>query len=87
MRNTDIAWIRDWDLKELLQHDITSTSFYLTKKGYLRKSPKSELAQALKTYLSEVPSEVSGAEIQYALVTDFMAYCRKVPLRKILLKI
>ena len=87
MRNTDIAWIRDYDLKELLQQEITSTSFYLTKKGYLRKSPKSELAQTLKTYLPEVPSEVSGAEIQSALVTDFMAYCRKVPSRKILLKI
>ena len=44
MRNIDIARIRHYDLKELLQYEITSTSFYLTKKGHLRKSPKFELA-------------------------------------------
>ena len=27
MRNSDIARIRDYDLKELPQHEITSTSF------------------------------------------------------------
>ena len=65
MRNIYIARIRDYDLKELLQYEITSTSFYLTKKGYLRKSPKSELAQVLKTYHPEVLSEVSGAGVPF----------------------
>ena len=31
-------------------------------------------------------SEVSGAEISFSLIIDFMAYCRKVPSRKLLLK-
>ena len=65
MRNIYIARIRDYDLKELLQHEITSALFYLTKNGYLRKSPKSELVQVLKTYHPEVLSEVSGAEVPF----------------------
>ena len=56
------------------------------KKGYLPKFPKSELAQVLKTYLPKVSSEVSGAEISFSLIIDFMAYSRKVPSRKLLLK-
>ena len=83
MWNIDIAQIRDF--KKLLQNVITSTSFYLTKKGYLPKSPKSELAQVLKTYVPEV-FEVSGAEIPSSLIIDFIAYCRKLPSRKHLLK-
>ena len=86
MRNIDIARTRDYDLKELLQHEITSTSLYLTKDGYLRKSPKSELMQVIKSYIPVIPSEVSGAEIPSALIIDFMAYCRKVPIKKLLLK-
>ena len=50
----------------------------------MRKSRKSEFAQALKTYIPEVLSEVSGTEIPSILITDFMVYCRKVPLRKFL---
>ena len=84
--DTDIARIRDYDLKELLQHEITSTSFHLTKRGYLCKSPLFELPQVLKIYLPELPAEVSGAKIPSALIIAFMAYCRKVPLRKLLLK-
>ena len=86
MRNIGIARTRDYDLKELLQHEITSTSLYLTKDGYLRKSPKSELMQVIKSYIPVIPSEVSGAEIPSALIIDFMAYCRKVPIKKLLLK-
>ena len=86
MRNIDIARIRDYGLKELLQHKITSTSSYLTKNGYQRKSLKSELVQVLRTYLPEVPSRVSCSEIPSVLLIDFVAYCRKVPLRKLLVK-
>ena len=69
-----------------MQNEITTTSLYLTKDGYLRKSPKSELAQVLKSHISEMPSEVLGAEIPSALIIDFMAYCRKVPVKKLQLK-
>ena len=53
---------------------------------YLRKPPKLGLVKVHKTYLPEVPPEVSSAEIPSALIIDFVAYCRKVPLRKLLLK-
>ena len=42
LRTIDIARLREYDLQVLLQYEITSCSFYLTKNGNLRKSPKSE---------------------------------------------
>ena len=86
MQNIGIARLRDHDLRELLQHEITLTLFYLTKKGYPHKFPKCDLAQFLKTYIPEISSEVSHAEISFALIINFMTYCRKVPLKKRLLK-
>jgi hypothetical protein len=58
----------------------------LTKDGFLRKSPKSELAQVLKHHVPVIPTEVPSDEMQTALIIDFMAYCRKVPIKKLLLK-
>ena len=45
-----------------------------------------QLVQVLKTYIPEVPSEVSAAEILSALTIDFIAHCSKIPLKKLLLK-
>ena len=42
MRNINIAQTRDKDLEELLQHEITLTSLYLTKDGYRYISLKSK---------------------------------------------
>ena len=86
MRQIDIARTRSYDLKKLLQHELTSTSLYLTKDGFLRKSPKSELAQVLKHHVPVIPTEVPSGDMQTALIIDFMAYCRKVPIKKLLLK-
>ena len=87
MRHIDIARTRNYDLKELLQHEITPTSLYLTKDGFLRKSPKSDLAQVLKNHICDIPAEVPSDEAhQSALIIDFMAYCRKAPIKKLLLK-
>ena len=62
------------------------TSLYLTKDGLLRKSPKSELAQVLKDHDPDIPTEMrSAGEMQSALVIDFMAYCRKVAIKKLCL--
>jgi len=40
MRHIDIARMRNYDISYLLQHEITSTSFFLTKDDMLRKSQK-----------------------------------------------
>ena len=86
MRRLDIARLRGFDIQELLKHEITSTSFYLTKDHMLRKSPKSELAQEIKTCLSTISEQVPFSEMSSAIVIDFMAYCRKVPVKKLQLQ-
>ena len=70
----------------LLQHEITSTSFYLTKDGNLRKSPKSELALEVKQLLPEIPEVVAATQDPSVIVFDFMAYSRKVPVKKLNLR-
>ena len=52
-RTVDIARVQGYDIKELLSYEITSTSFYLTKDGFLKKPDKSELVRLLK--VNEVP--------------------------------
>ena len=62
-----------------------STSFYLTKDGSLRKSPKSELAREVKNLLGEsCPTTVPESEerLKAMVVIDFMAYARKVTTKK-----
>ena len=86
MRQVDIARTRNYDLRELLRHELISTSLYLTMDGLLQKSPKSELAQVLKHHVPDIQTEVSSVgEMQSALVIDFMAYCRKFPSKKLCL--
>ena len=51
MRHVDIARARNQDLRKLLRHKLIFTSLFLRKDGLLRKSPKSELAQALKQHI------------------------------------
>ena len=52
----------------------------------LQKSSKSELAQVLKHHVPDIQTEVSSVgEMQSALVIDFMAYCRKVSIKKLCL--
>ena len=45
VRHIDFARLCMYNIRRLLQFEITSTSFFLTKDGYLRKSQKSQLAQ------------------------------------------
>ena len=51
MRHIDIARMRNYDISYLLQHDITSTSFFLTKDGMLQRSQKSELTREIEKLL------------------------------------
>ena len=57
--------------------------------GYLRKPAKSEFSREIENKLvapppSEVP--VLGKRIKTAIVIDFMAYARRVPVKKLKLK-
>ena len=70
----------------LLQHELTSMSLYPTKEENLRKSEKSELLRELKHTLQEIPEAVPTDKILDALIFDFMAYCRKVPIKKLKLR-
>ena len=64
-------------------HEIRATSYYLTKDGELQKSPKSELARELKNLLEEPrPINVLETSLKTAIVIDFTAYARKVPIKK-----
>lgn len=76
---------RGFTMDELLQHEITNSSFFLVDKdGYLRKSVKSQLGTELLKLCPLVDKR--GPETSpptHAMVIDFMALVRKVPLKKL----
>ena len=51
LRTVDYARVRGFDLRSMLQSEISTASFYLTKDGYTRKPNKAELSAELKTFL------------------------------------
>ena len=60
-----------------------ATSYNLTKDRELRKSSKSEFARELKNLLKEpCPTNVPETSLKTAIVIDFMAYARKVRIKK-----
>ena len=78
--------LHNLDIADLLKHEIVSTSFYLTKDGELRKSPKSELARELKNLLEKpCPVEIPDSDLKSVVVIDFMAYARKISTKKMML--
>ena len=67
--------LRNLDITNFLKHEIVSTSFYLTKDGELRKSPKSKLVRELKNLLEKpCPVEIPDSDLKSVVVIDFMAY-------------
>ena len=82
VRHIDFARLRMYNIQRLLQFQINSTSFFLTKDGYLRKSQKSQLAQEIKGLLPAPPEMVPTDRKQSMIVFDFMGYCRKVPIKR-----
>ena len=83
LRTVDYSRLRGFDVEYLLTRDIVATSYYLTKDRELRKSPKSEFARELKNLLKEpCPINVPETSLKTAIVTDFMAYTRKVRIKK-----
>ena len=83
LRTVDYSRLRGFDVECLLTHEIVATSYYLTKDGELRKSPKSEFARELKNLLEEpCPTNVPETSLKTAIGIDFVAYARKVPIKK-----
>ena len=83
LRTVDYARLREFDVEYLLTHEIVDTSYYLAKDGELQKSPKSEFARELKNLLEEpCPTNVPETSLKTATVIDYMAYARKVPIKK-----
>ena len=82
----DYSRLCNLDIVDLLKHEIILTSFYLTKDGELRKSPKSELARELKNLLEKpCPVEIPDSDLKSVVVIDFMAYARKISTKKMML--
>ena len=80
LRYIDYARLRQYEIRQLLQFEITSTSFLLTKDGFLRKSQKSELTKEIKKLLPTLCPDVVPADSKPSLIVfDFMGYC---PLKK-----
>ena len=82
----DYSRLCNLDIVDLLKHEIVLTSFYLTKDGELRKSPKSELARELKNLLEKTcPVEIPDSDLKSVVVIDFMAYAQEIPTKKMML--
>ena len=75
LRVVEIALIRGFDLHALLRKEITTTSFFLLKDGYLRNPQKSEFARELKECCKkdEVKSIPVNTKLPSIIIFDFMA--------------
>ena len=76
---------RGYTIDELLQHEITNSAFFLmNENGYLRKSVKSQLGTELLKMCPLIDKKGPETPPQtHAIVIDFMALVRKVPLKKL----
>ena len=76
---------RGFTVEELLQHEITNSAFFLIDHdGYLRKSVKSQLGTELLKLCPLVDKKGPETSPQtHAIIIDFMALVRKVPLKKL----
>ena len=83
LRHIDYARLRGFGLRILLSYEISATSFYLTKDGVMRKGNKSELTSGLKSKMTEkVPTTLPETNHPRVIIIDFMAFARKVPVKK-----
>ena len=73
--------MRNFDVIELLKYELTSTSFFLTANGYLKKPDKAKFAVELKSKLTVKPTNEMPST--YMTIIDFMAFVRKVPIKKL----
>ena len=78
---------RGYTIDELLQHEITNSAFFLMyENGYLRKNVKSQLGTELLKMCPLIDKKGPETPPQtHAIVIDFMALVRKVPLKSFIL--
>ena len=77
LRSVDVARARAYDVKTLLSYEIASTSFILTKDGYLRPASNNSDLQK-ETRISQVSFKQLKINCRFAVLFDFMAYARKL---------
>ena len=66
-----------------MSHEISPKCFYLTKRGLMQKPNKSELITELKSLIKKnIPTHLSPTNHHKNVIIDFMAYTRKVPIKK-----
>ena len=82
MGNIDCTRLCDYSLINVLKYEITSTSFYLTKDGFLHKHKKLELANVIKEPFKNVYLKCDCVTKNAMVVVDIMAYAKKVPAKK-----
>ena len=80
VRVVDVARGQGYDVKELLSDEITSSSFFLTKEGFMRKADKSDLIREFKDtqYSLSKFQELYETCERSVTVIDFMAYARRL---------
>ena len=81
IRYINYARVRNFDVIELLKYELTSTSFFLTANGYLKKPDKAKFAVELQSKLTVKPTNEMPST--YMTIIDFMAFVRKVPIKKL----
>ena len=83
LRHIDYARLRDFDLKILMGYEISPTCFHLKKGGQIRKPNKSKLITELKSMITKhIPTHLPPTNHHRNVIIDFMAYARKVPIKK-----
>jgi len=71
----------------LLTHELTTTSRFLTRDGFLTKTVKSDLVHELENKLEQPPILILPESVGFtATVIDFMAFARRVPVKTAKLK-
>jgi hypothetical protein len=87
LRIIDIARCRGYDMSFLLTHELTTTSLFLTRDGFLTKTVKSDLVHELENKLEQPPILILPESVGFtATVIDFMAFARRVPVKTAKLK-
>lgn len=86
LRLIDIARCRGYDIKHLLSYELTCTSLFLTRNGFLSKSDKSQLVHLLESKLQTAPLTELPQSLRKATVVDFMAFARKIPIKSMKIK-
>ena len=84
-QSTEVAHARGRTIEELLQYDVSSTSYLFDQEGLMTKPQKSALVQDLETKLTndDERAPAKDSELQTACIADVMANIRKIKTKDI----